>query len=115
MEDLRPEVKDTAKMAQQMEKRIRDLELRAEDTENRSWLPERTEKTGLEKMEQIWKAITTGTAAADIMETLAGSVAESFIIQKETWSTNPSESHNLGVGVGVATHPLYELGAPPFR
>ncbi|KAJ1186611.1 hypothetical protein NDU88_003392 [Pleurodeles waltl] len=46
--------------------------------------------TGLtqEKMDRTWKAIMIGTAAADIMETLAGSVEESCISQK-TGSTNP--------------------------
>ncbi|KAJ1119370.1 hypothetical protein NDU88_007556 [Pleurodeles waltl] len=33
IKELLPEVKDTTKVAQQMEKRIRNLELRAEDTE----------------------------------------------------------------------------------
>ncbi|KAJ1121997.1 hypothetical protein NDU88_000503 [Pleurodeles waltl] len=36
LKELLPEVKDTTTTARQMEKQIRDLELRAEDAENRS-------------------------------------------------------------------------------
>ncbi|KAJ1092732.1 hypothetical protein NDU88_005842 [Pleurodeles waltl] len=62
LEELHPEIKDNTKTTQQMEKRIRALELRAEDTENRSCrnnihvirLPERIEKSNLVEFLERW-------------------------------------------------------------